>query len=385
MDEIQSAVRDVLIQNYAHFVAFVILYYDHFWLTLSDEIQFIWAHPKTLSSVVFLLNRYVAAAGNIAVVALGSFALTPQRYVRRTEQYSLFRQLLLLINQLLVSVLLLLRTYALYGRDKRLLFGLSGFGVIVMAGGLGVFFLGNANNGNKVISTPPVSGCHGNHTTTSYAPSLEPHTTDRLISGLSPIQRNPYAPPPFPQPPLTRRTTDVAAPWEALLLWDIAVFGLTLARTLTSRTRDMLTRERLPLALLVLRDGALYFGVMALATLANVLTFYLSPPLLKGFLSTLASSFEAHPPSSPSPSPSTDTAIVIDTTFASSSLDLDFLDFTPGDEENVFVLKEGDIPCSFGRADAERIFGNGNGRNGIGRGGGQTSTRQSYSTTRSLG
>ncbi|KAI9459159.1 hypothetical protein BJY52DRAFT_384051 [Lactarius psammicola] len=38
-----------------------------------------------------------------------------------------------------------------------------------------------------------------------------------------------------------------------------------------------------------LRDGALYFAVMALANLANIFTFYFSRPALKGFLSTPAS------------------------------------------------------------------------------------------------
>ncbi|KAH9171083.1 hypothetical protein EDB89DRAFT_1193700 [Lactarius sanguifluus] len=39
----------------------------------------------------------------------------------------------------------------------------------------------------------------------------------------------------------------------------------------------------------LLRDGALYFAVMALANLANIFTFYFSRPALKGFLSTPAS------------------------------------------------------------------------------------------------
>jgi len=38
-----------------------------------------------------------------------------------------------------------------------------------------------------------------------------------------------------------------------------------------------------------LRDGVIYFAVMALANLANIFTFYFSGPALKGFLSAPAS------------------------------------------------------------------------------------------------
>ncbi|KAG1763309.1 hypothetical protein EDD22DRAFT_1023316 [Suillus occidentalis] len=41
-----------------------ILIYDHM-VTLPEEITFIWCHPKMLSAMFFLVNRYVALIGNI--------------------------------------------------------------------------------------------------------------------------------------------------------------------------------------------------------------------------------------------------------------------------------------------------------------------------------
>ncbi|KAG1786690.1 uncharacterized protein HD556DRAFT_1413903, partial [Suillus plorans] len=36
--------------------------------TLPEEIMFIWRRPKSMSAVLFLVNRYVAVLGNIFVL-----------------------------------------------------------------------------------------------------------------------------------------------------------------------------------------------------------------------------------------------------------------------------------------------------------------------------
>ncbi|KAF8874537.1 hypothetical protein BD779DRAFT_251463 [Infundibulicybe gibba] len=58
-----------------------------------------------------------------------------------------------------------------------------------------------------------------------------------------------------------------------------------------SMRRHMKFRTRgLTLITLLLRDGAIYFAVMALSNLANILTFYLCGPFLRGGLSTFSTS-----------------------------------------------------------------------------------------------
>ncbi|KAI6012069.1 hypothetical protein PISMIDRAFT_332445 [Pisolithus microcarpus 441] len=42
------------------------------------------------------------------------------------------------------------------------------------------------------------------------------------------------------------------------------------------------------LVVLLLRDGAIYFGIVAIANLANIVSFYAAPELLKGGLSTFS-------------------------------------------------------------------------------------------------
>ncbi|THU88782.1 hypothetical protein K435DRAFT_304556 [Dendrothele bispora CBS 962.96] len=76
-----------------------------------------------------------------------------------------------------------------------------------------------------------------------------------------------------------------AAAWEALFVYDTLIFAMVLVKGYQSRRSE----ERIPLLDLILRDGAVYFAVMALANLANILTFYFAGPYTRGSLSTFSS------------------------------------------------------------------------------------------------
>ncbi|KAF7967544.1 hypothetical protein HWV62_33964 [Athelia sp. TMB] len=78
-------------------------------------------------------------------------------------------------------------------------------------------------------------------------------------------------------------------PWEALFAYDVMVVTLTVLKTWRARHRFGFSPGYVSLFGLILRDGAMYFTVMAFGGLANVLTFYYSRPLLKGVLSSFSS------------------------------------------------------------------------------------------------
>jgi len=173
---------------------------------------------------------------------LGFTNLAPQS----CRSYTLFRQVLLVANQILVCILLTLRIYALYGTNLKILGYMVGSGAVLAIIACWSLF------GQKSAPAEQASGCH---------------------IGLS-------------------RTTAIrlATAWEALFIYDSIIFGFTLYKTWSSRRDHHITRIHVPLISLILRDGAIYFAVMALANLANILTFYLSGPFMKGGLSTFASS-----------------------------------------------------------------------------------------------
>ncbi|KAF7967492.1 hypothetical protein HWV62_34059 [Athelia sp. TMB] len=86
-----------------------------------------------------------------------------------------------------------------------------------------------------------------------------------------------------------RYNCSLVIPWEALFAYDVMVVTLTVLKTWRARHRFGFSPGYVSLFGLILRDGAMYFTVMAFGGLANVLTFYYSRPLLKGVLSSFSS------------------------------------------------------------------------------------------------
>ncbi|KAM5533553.1 hypothetical protein V8D89_012769 [Ganoderma adspersum] len=241
----------VHIHNYLHLVGVVILYYD-FILTFGQEYWSIWKNRKTVASNLFLLNRYLpilAVCPTRVPPSLKGLRSTSADLLRTLQlscrHYAFFRQVLLIFNQVVVCYILFLRTFALYSRDWRVGGAILGFSAILF--GVSVWAVIGQHEGVELRG-----GCHT--------------AADRI----------------------TAIRTAVA--WESLFLFDCTIFSLTLFKTLRERRRNPITSGRRDIVSLVMRDGALYFAVMASANLANTITFYVLEPLLRGCLSTAASS-----------------------------------------------------------------------------------------------
>ncbi|KAE9404328.1 hypothetical protein BT96DRAFT_423936 [Gymnopus androsaceus JB14] len=74
-------------------------------------------------------------------------------------------------------------------------------------------------------------------------------------------------------------------------MYDTLLFGMTLFKSYQARSQPRIKEmEGLSLFTIIVRDGTMYFGFMALANLVNVLTFYITgDSLLRGTLSPFAS------------------------------------------------------------------------------------------------
>ena len=129
-----------------------LLIFDYF-LTLSDEIRFIWLKRPSIISILFLINRYASIFGYLIVLY---FKFIPPRALlnsmRICSQFAVFAAFLDVINQLCIvgeqalqykdqihsltycTVTLVLRTYALYDKSRLILFiiGASGAYCLVM-------------------------------------------------------------------------------------------------------------------------------------------------------------------------------------------------------------------------------------------------------------
>ncbi|EAU82115.2 hypothetical protein CC1G_09574 [Coprinopsis cinerea okayama7 len=88
----------------------------------------------------------------------------------------------------------------------------------------------------------------------------------------------------------SRNSMCLAGAWEALFAYDSIIFTLTLWKTIKERRERRVTGVNIALVDILLRDGAMYYAIMALCNLANIMTFYFGGPFFRGSLSTFASS-----------------------------------------------------------------------------------------------
>ncbi|KAJ7053659.1 hypothetical protein C8F01DRAFT_1165782 [Mycena amicta] len=236
--DLAKILLDLRLHDYLALPGLTLLFWDHI-LTFGDEVRFLWRRQRTLSTYCFLLNRYTALFGDIAILYFTFYSIPAEA----CKSVNLFRQLLLILNQTLICFLLTVRIYALYGRGSKLWMYLTGAACCLLALSLW------AISGRRSYPLVGVGGCHlGNSQDTGI---------------------------------------HLAVPWEALFLYDclivVALFWKSFSATRTSGKRDT------TLLGLLIRDGSVYFVAMASANLANILTFYLTDDLLRGCLSTLAS------------------------------------------------------------------------------------------------
>ncbi|KAJ3970990.1 hypothetical protein EV361DRAFT_913470 [Lentinula raphanica] len=238
-----SAAQQQRLEDYFHLFSITFLYWDHI-ITFPDELQYLWTRSMGWSTALFFFNRYFATLGNIVVtVSLFSSGLTESS----CRPFHLFRELLLVLTQVIVCILLTVRIYALYHCSKRMLSYMLVTGFTL--GGLAIFAIFFGQSSQSVLTS---TGCH---------------TQLTLITSIQ-----------------------VAAAWEALFLYDSILFIMTLHKAYKTRHDLRQERLRIPLVVIILRDGSIYFGVMALANLINISTFYYPDPFLRGALCTFASS-----------------------------------------------------------------------------------------------
>lgn len=236
--EIQQLAVAVRAHSCVILVANSILMYDHM-ATLTEEINFIWRRPKALSAMTFLVNRYFALLGNVYGLFIAFMPIPDQSCAK----YVLYRQLFIFFQQLIVCVILIIRTYALYNCSKRLLIWITLI-FIVFAGGSSVGTIGQyAGN----LTASPVVGC------------FETYTVQESVRyGIA---------------------------WLAILAFELIIFVLTIRRTCKSRgLLPLRLVGRRNLLDVMFHDGAIYFGAMTLCNVPNIVMYYFGSGVFRGTL-----------------------------------------------------------------------------------------------------
>ncbi|KAJ6503890.1 hypothetical protein C8R45DRAFT_974009 [Mycena sanguinolenta] len=234
--EIQTQLNS---NGYFNLVSFSILFYD-FFLTLDWEISRYWGTPLTWPNALFFANRYGTLLGNIPVVMeyFWSENSSPRK-IKICLGLESYHQYFIIATQILVAAMLMLRTFALYERSKRVL----ALMISVAAGGVavGIWSVLSGKAVAESTNLPLYFGCN------------------------YPISR--------------AQGHSLAAAWAGVAVFDCMIFLLTLYRVFSvRRTSTILT--------VLLRDGSIYFGVMVLSNFSNILTFVLGTEYTRGIATT---------------------------------------------------------------------------------------------------
>ncbi|KAJ7624909.1 hypothetical protein FB45DRAFT_924514, partial [Roridomyces roridus] len=224
---------------------FTLVVYDYL-LTIDDEIDRFWRHGGffTFGTALFILNRYMTLLGTVPIVA--EFTLTttnPMNFQVRVLCSDLhqYHQYFAVASQLLVAVMLVTRTYALYQRNNKVLAFMVFVTVAALAFSLVMLLTG-------------------------------PDDTSTLSDHLKALHC----------PVVTGQATNIGtgAAWSGMLAFDIMIFALTVYKALRCGSRAGLFA-------VLLRDGSIYFAVMIVCNVGNIASYLVGGPLLSGFLTTV--------------------------------------------------------------------------------------------------
>ncbi|KAJ7832048.1 hypothetical protein B0H14DRAFT_2803752 [Mycena olivaceomarginata] len=210
----------------------VVLVYDQL-LTFSAEVLYIWTPVrKKKSSILYLVVRYSALCGYMAMSSLVFGNFTP-------EKLSLANEILMMSEEVVVGCMLALRVFALYSFNKRVI------ATVIAAAIAGIV----------VAAWSIVSGVKDMNTT--YVAS---------VFGCQ-----------LSQGPIATYVDTIycyASAWEALLAWDILLVGFTLYRGYKYK-KSLGMSHAGTLWLVLVRDGKI-LHIICLANLANILMYYLN-------------------------------------------------------------------------------------------------------------
>lgn len=238
-----AAIRDLRIHNYIEMISVVILWWDHI-ISFPLEVTSIWKRPKTLISWIYLVNRYLASISRIAFFVINWEKLSNSA----CKTTSLLNQILLFFNQAMICLLLLIRVYAIYARDRRILYLFATMCTVMLTATILSLVKQRSSMQTRL------SGCKLAHTESN--------------------------------------AIRLAVPWECMLVYDAVVLLLTIIKTYSlaaTRAKVSLATNGVHIPTIVLRDGILYFVGITVSNAINIMFFYYPPPLLKGALSTLNS------------------------------------------------------------------------------------------------
>ncbi|KAJ6476912.1 hypothetical protein C8R45DRAFT_367290 [Mycena sanguinolenta] len=239
-----EGLSDVAIQHeiwrYLIFIPFAIVVYEYT-LTLQLEVSRYWGTGLNWGTSFFYLNRYSALFGTVPLLSGILLTTTDPSKTGICQALQSYHQYFAMLSQIIVAVMLIIRTYALYERNKYIL-ALT-ICVTLAVVGFALYIILSETGPDILDPRLQALGC----------PAASPHD-------------------------MNLRT---AAAWSGLLIFDVMIFLLTIYKALRHE------RRRGSLLNVMFRDGSIYFGIMVVANAGNISTYTHGGPIISGSGTTL--------------------------------------------------------------------------------------------------
>ncbi|VDC07327.1 unnamed protein product [Peniophora sp. CBMAI 1063] len=227
--------------NYAFGISAVVLVGYDWLLTLGDEIRYIW-HKRNTAAYLYIATRYVG------VMAYGPVAVSIFAKGFTESQCSILTDIHLyasIIIQALTAAVFILRIHALY-RSRPILILLVLICIIALAVAIGLLAVPFHA---EVVYATAMPGCNKLSTT---------------AEGVR-----------------------YAIVWTSVSVFDLAIAYLTLVKALRAHRHNLSD-----LWYVFMRDGFVYFTILFIFNTANILTFVLAPPIVRGVISHFTTALE---------------------------------------------------------------------------------------------
>ncbi|KAJ7442011.1 hypothetical protein FB451DRAFT_1298098 [Mycena latifolia] len=237
-----GVVQDEWTMRFLFLPGIVILAYDHL-LTCGSEVKYIWTSGRRRSALWYLFIRYFAICVNMIMITLIFGNLDSETCWKLNAAHGV----LLIVQELFVGCTLIMRVLAMYGFDKRVVFILVSAEMIQF--GVGAWSL--VPHRPPPPDDSPLPGCH---TPNSRAQDMR--------TSESPHRRASF----------TQTILGMAIAWESQLAGDLILLAFTLYSGY-SRSRGAIFPPGSLWRVLV-RDGTMYFGIICIANLANIIMYY---------------------------------------------------------------------------------------------------------------
>ncbi|KAF8504083.1 hypothetical protein JB92DRAFT_2969262 [Gautieria morchelliformis] len=173
---VTTAKLDITLTEYSALASLVVLLYDHA-ITFDAEVLNIWRGPRTLGKLLFLWTRYFGLSSLIIEVTVTFHASLPNKFC---SAFFWLESVSVLIAIVSVDIILLARVYAVYNRNKQLLYGMVGFLLITTAVTM-VLFGFYISPGVGLPSVDNLTGCAGPSASRNLAACFVPSLANAVV------------------------------------------------------------------------------------------------------------------------------------------------------------------------------------------------------------